>query len=72
MSVKTTIEIAVDDLLTIVEALDYQYDGLFEEYDLEEKGVSSAPVVVQQLIDKLTDLAETLEEKAATALSSAK
>lgn len=72
MSAKTTIEIAADDLLTIVGALDYQYNGLFKEYDLEEKGVRSAPVTVQQLIDKLTDLAETLEEKAAVALSSEK
>ncbi len=72
MSAKTTVELTREQLSTIIEALDYQHDGLYQEYDLEEKGMKSAPPGVPEVIDRLVTLADSLEEKLVATFSSEK
>ena len=61
---KVTIELDRDQLETLIGALDYQNNGLFQQYSLDvTQGVESAPPGVQERMNKLVALADELEDR---------
>lgn len=61
---KVTIELDRDQLETLIGALDYQNNGLYEAHGLDvSRGIESAPPGVEERMNKLVALADSLEDK---------
>jgi hypothetical protein len=64
MDKKLNVELTIDEIRILVNALDFHHDGLLDEYDLWDNPIDTAPQDIQDVLPRILALADRFDDLA--------
>ena len=61
MSNKFNVELTIEEIRILVNALDFHHDGLLDEYDLWDNPIDTAPQDIQDVLPKILAVADRID-----------
>jgi hypothetical protein len=62
MDERLNVTLTIDEVRTLISALDFHHNGLLDEYNLWDRPIDSAPQKIQDVLPRILTLADRLDD----------